>query len=131
MKKVILLIISLTVVYNFIDDKSSLKEVEQEKTTSYKSKVTKIKRKKTVKEKKEIIKKNKKLFNAMMIHFFESHNDKIKRKLSDGDYNKLKKIINKVINKKELNERDMLVYDYLKKKKIIKSLQLNNLKILQ
>ena len=130
MKKLIILFISIILFYTFSGQKSTIKKKEIDDRS--KIKITKT-TKNTKYKKKNIInikKNNNKYINKMMIHFFETRESQIKKRLSTGDFIKLKKIIIKVKKNKELNQRDILTYRYLENKNIIKSLQYNNLNFL-
>jgi short subunit fatty acids transporter len=131
MKKAILLLCSVLLFYMIFNKNSSLKEVDEGEPKEYKIKRSKtIKKRKSTKVQKNIIMKNKKLINSMMIHFYKINKNIIKSKISIGDFNKLDKLIKKIESKKELNQRDIFIYDYLKSKNIIKALKMNNIKFL-
>jgi short subunit fatty acids transporter len=131
MKKAILLLCSVLLFYMIFNKNSSLKEVDEGEPKEYKIKRSKtIKKRKSTKVQKNIIMENKKLINSMMIHFYKINKNIIKSKISIGDFNKLDKLITKIESKKELNQRDIFIYDYLKSKNIIKALKMNNIKFL-
>lgn len=134
MKKLIILIFSIFLFYTIWGNKSSNKDYSEQKEVSELSKVRVIKNKKEENSYKKRINTDKsnqkKIINKMMIHFFKVNKTKIQSILTKGDYNKLNKLINKIDSKKELSNQDYLVYEYLKKRNIIKALKYNNLNLL-
>lgn len=134
MKKIIILISSIFLFYTIWDDKSSDNDYSEQREISELSKVRVVKNKKeenNYKKRTNITNSNQKtIINKMMIHFFKVNKNKIESLLTKGDYNKLNKLINKIESKKELSSQDYLVYEYLKKRNIIKALKYNNLNLL-
>jgi len=66
----------------------------------------------------------------MMIHFFNERESIIKRKMSKGDFLKLKKLIKKKEFNEGFNDKDLLIIKYLEKNNILKALRLNNLSLI-